>query len=175
MITTIIKNRLKNHLKVLDKMIIKEVKEYERKKGTGIYNYRINISKQDNLENKVYILNSDEYNKYKSLIKELKEKLTNKTAKIKELETKLKTQEEIQQTQTQTITNLTETYTNKLQNLISLNQILITGIENIKDLNLIERITNKNKQMATKLLLTDNVERNHYEITYTKKKNDNTL
>ena len=97
-------------------MIIKQVKEYERKKGTGIFNYRINISKQDNLNSEVAILNLDEYDKIQDNIKQLenqvqnqnsqtdnkiieyKKQLSNKDNEIEKLKTKIQDLQELKQT-----------------------------------------------------------------------------
>ncbi len=84
-------------------MIEREVKKYVRKKnqdGTNSYLYRINVSKQDNLDDKVFILNQIEYielnNKVETLTKEVESKetkhnrqLANKDNEIGKLKTKV--------------------------------------------------------------------------------------
>jgi len=187
-------------------MIIKEVKEYERKKGTGTFNYRINISKQDNLNNKVAILNLDEYNKLNDTIKQLETQLQNNENKINKqqlehqrllekietLEKYNKTINQLEEIQQKTIselnklnnehidqlnskhieemTNINKEHHETINKLTAINQILISGLESIKQTSFIDRLTNKNKEIATKLI-NDNVKKiPKYELELKKKK-----
>ena len=85
--------------------IIKEIKEYERKKGTGVYNYRINISKQDNLEKTVAILSISEFENLKNLesaekqkaVGILNKKVADQEKKIKDLENEKSDSDDLKQ------------------------------------------------------------------------------
>jgi len=67
----------------LNMVIKKKVIGYERKKGTGVFTYRINVSLRDNLNEEVIILNLEEYEALQSEISELKNNRIN-NAEIKE-------------------------------------------------------------------------------------------
>ena len=64
-------------------VVVKELKKYKRSTGNG-YNYRINISKSDNLDDKVKILNFNEYLDLTTEIKRLSNKLTDSTKQTNE-------------------------------------------------------------------------------------------
>lgn len=141
-------------------MIKKEIKEYAR--GNS-FNYRINIAKQDKLPKEVYILTPNEYNILINENETLKKELENKNVEIKKFKTKLdnteanlnlmnKTITEINNTNNENINQLNETYAKKYENLTALNTVLISGLENLQSLGFIDRVTNKNKQIVTKLI-----------------------
>jgi len=158
-------------------MLIKEVKEYERKKGTGIYNYRINISKQDNLENKVAVMNLSEYDELQDTIKELNNEIDIRNEKISDLESKFEEmadqQKEVENQQkillefqklhheniekinnenNDNINQINREHSEKIENMTALNTVLISGLENIQTLGFMDRITNKNRKLANKLI-----------------------
>lgn len=115
-------------------------------------------------------------------------KLSEKDTRIKQLETEIKKlkennksieeiekihQENIKElnsTNNENINQLNESYVKKYENLTALNTVLISGLENLQTLGFIDRVTNKNKQIATKLI-KDNVKQiPKYELDLKKEK-----
>jgi len=170
-------------------MLIKEVKEYERKKGTGIYNYRINISKQDNLDNKVAVMNLSEYDELQDTVKKLNNEIDVKDKKINDLESKFEEiadqQKEVENQQkillelqklhheniekinnknNENINRINKEHSEKIENMTTLNTVLIGGLENIQTLGFMDRITNKNKKLANKLIQSNTRKIPKYEF-----------
>ena len=159
-------------------MIEKEVKSYKRKNTKeDSYLYRININKKDNLNDKVAILNLDEYNGLNTEIQKLNKQLQDQTKiidkkdleitelknKIIDLEQNIKNIHELEEIHKETIKEINNLnneniaiinneHTKIVAKYESLNQILINGLKNIKNTGFMDRLTNKNKPVITKLL-----------------------
>jgi len=77
-------------------MIEKEVKKYARTGAKG-YNYRINLSKQDNLTGNVFILTVDEYESLQNQLISQDETIAKQDKEIKELHTKIDNHDKLEQ------------------------------------------------------------------------------
>lgn len=151
-------------------MIKKQVNKYERKKGTGIYTYRINVNIKDNLDNEVYIYNPDEYNQLQDHIKNLEKNIENQAKEIEDLTIKIngiseihtkhnETIEQIINTNNENIEKINKDHNKQIQDLTTLNQLLIAGIINIKQSSFIDLLTNKPKQIANQLIKDNDIKK----------------
>jgi len=120
-------------------VVIKEIKEYERKKGTGVYNYRINISKQDKLKNKVAIFNINEYDNFKKLFQDKKNEIDVLKSKINDLKLENKKLQEMKKIDLENDRLIREN-----TRLIKENTELLKKVRNLeKDATTIDKLTNK--------------------------------
>jgi len=77
-------------------MIEKEVKKYARTGAKG-YNYRINLSKQDNLTGKIFILTVDEYKSLQNKLISQDETIAKQDKEIKEMHSKIDNHDKLEQ------------------------------------------------------------------------------
>jgi septal ring factor EnvC (AmiA/AmiB activator) len=146
-------------------MIDKTIKQY--KKGNS-FRYEININKKDleNLNNdlNVKIISNKEYIQLNNEIKEKTDSnnnLKNKLDQLEQTQNNIKeiitahenTIQKINNENNQNIKQLNDSYNKKLEKLTSLNQILISGLENLQNLGVIDtgvpvlKIRFKNKEI----------------------------
>jgi len=158
------------------KMIKKEIKEYAR--GNS-FNYRINIAKQDNLPNEVYILTPTEHDDLINENETIKKELGNKKIEINKLENKIKSIEENSNKLHETLKELDKQHNNQLnenydkfnEDLKKYIQIITlqnTGLKQILELGFIDIIMNKHKNIANEQIKELSNDKKVYELTQKK-------
>jgi hypothetical protein len=155
-------------------MLKKEIKKYKRaKKKDGSYNYflRIDFAYKDGFDTEtVCILKEHEYDNIINEISTLEKTIQKQKEQIKIFEDQQKTIKEINQDNNKNINQINQDHKKEIAKYTALNQILISTLEQIKNSSILDNITNKNKQIATKTIKDNTKKLPSYEIDLKEKK-----